>query len=528
MYDAPRPGQVHRLALLTPFTPRVTPQDIMGLAQKLAAAQQAGNAATPGYQSAPSGYGTQAPPSQPHAGQYGQPAQQQQQYGAPAGVPSSLQPGAGQSPAYGKPPGQTSSYAPPTGAPPPGGNRPQYAPPTGAPPSGASQAYGQPPAGSYGQPPQQGYGQPSQQQYGQAQQGSYNQQAGYGGGAPASQAYGQPQQQQYGQPQQQYGQPQQQYGQPQQQYGQQQGQYGAPAGAGAGAGAGGPAAAGGGPGAAQIEQILQATVIEQKLQAFYPPGTLRPIAEQVARSGAISKLAAEWRLPMEIAADLCKLALVDTVLYCDDSGSMAFEEGGSRIDDLKLIVSRAAAAASLFDSDGIQVRFMNSRIEGNNITSEAAATQLVNQVKFSGLTPLGTALDQKVLQPLLLGPARSNMLKKPLLVVAITDGVPGGEDRHTIVRVIENANRELQRTRYGPDALSIQLAQIGNDLKATAFLAEIDKHPQIGGLVDCTSNYETEQAEMARANPPVDLTPELWLYKLLLGALDDSLDQQDE
>lgn len=86
-------------------------------------------------------------------------------------------------------------------------------------------------------------------------------------------------------------------------------------------------------------------------------------------------------MPLEIAMDLCKLALFDVILYCDvslfillaldfllkilrmqDSGSMTFEEGGTRIDDLKLIVSRVAMAASLFDQDGIQVRFMNSRV----------------------------------------------------------------------------------------------------------------------------------------------------------------------
>lgn len=81
-------------------------------------------------------------------------------------------------------------------------------------------------------------------------------------------------------------------------------------------------------------------------------------------------------------------------------------------------------ATSLFDQDGIQVRFMNSRVEGNGINSEAAAMQLINQVKFSGLTPLGTALDQKILQPLVLGPARAGRLTKPVLIIAVTDGVP--------------------------------------------------------------------------------------------------------
>ena len=33
---------------------------------------------------------------------------------------------------------------------------------------------------------------------------------------------------------------------------------------------------------------------------------------------------------------------------------------------------------------------------------------------------------------------------------------------------------------------------------------------------------------MSHAHPPVELTPELWLVKLLLGAIDSSYDTQDE
>ena len=54
-------------------------------------------------------------------------------------------------------------------------------------------------------------------------------------------------------------------------------------------------------------------------------------------------------------------------------------------------------------------------------------------------------------------------------------------------QVIKNASDTLAQTRYGSDALSIQIAQIGNDSGARAFLEEIDEHPVIGDLVDCTS-----------------------------------------
>lgn len=33
------------------------------------------------------------------------------------------------------------------------------------------------------------------------------------------------------------------------------------------------------------------------------------------------------QMPKEIASDLVKLSLFDTILYIDDSGSMAFEQG---------------------------------------------------------------------------------------------------------------------------------------------------------------------------------------------------------
>ncbi|GAA5962937.1 hypothetical protein JCM21900_005349 [Sporobolomyces salmonicolor] len=396
------------------------------------------------------------PPSASHGG-YGQPLPQPPQQQSPYGAP----------PAYSSGPG----YAPPQGG------KSQYAPPPGAPPAIVGiRPQSEFPGGGYAPPP----GPPPP----------------VGGGSWDRQP-----QQQYGAPQQQYGAPQQQYGAPQPPPRQQ-------------------LQPGGGPGSDPnvILGLLKSTVVDQNIQAFYPdPRQLEPLAHRIAASGALQRVAQEWRMPLEIAMDLAKLALFDVVLYCDDSGSMAFEEGGSRIDDLKLIVSRVAYAASLFDDDGIEVRFMNSRVEGNGLRTEQEAMALVQQVKFSGLTPLGTALNNKVIEPLILGPARANRLKKPVLVIAVTDGVPGGEDRYQIVKVIVNAVRTLASTRYGADAISLQLAQVGNDMKARAFLEEIDVHPEVGPMVDTTSNYEQEADDMSKASPPVDLTP-----------IDSSYDTTDE
>lgn len=192
---------------------------------------------------------------------------------------------------------------------------------------------------------------------------------------------------------------------------------------------------------------------------------------------------------MEIAADIAKLALYDVILYVDDSGSMAFEENGSRIDDLKLIISRVAYATSLFDEDGIQVRFMNSQLEGNGIKNEHMVNDLISRTKFSGLTPMGRELQNKVLGPLVLNAARSGQLRKPVLVITITDGQPTGESPADVSNIIKNASAELSRNpRYGKGALAFQFAQVGNDLKAREFLSSLDEDRTIGDIIDCTSS----------------------------------------
>jgi hypothetical protein len=61
----------------------------------------------------------------------------------------------------------------------------------------------------------------------------------------------------------------------------------------------------------------------QNIQAFYPPGSLEPIAQHIARNGAVRTIAAQYRVTEEVALDLVRLALFDVVLYIDDSGSMS-------------------------------------------------------------------------------------------------------------------------------------------------------------------------------------------------------------
>lgn len=229
-----------------------------------------------------------------------------------------------------------------------------------------------------------------------------------------------------------------------------------------------------------------------------------------------------------------KLALYDVIIYIDDSGSMQFEEKGERIKDLQLILERVAFAATLFDEDGIELRFMNQNPPDHlisNIRTEQQIQQLLSNHKFSGLTPMGTELRKKVIDGLVLNKLRSNQLRKPVLVIAITDGQPAGEPTDAVFDTVRYAVDQVSRSPFGPGAVAFQFAQVGNDEKAREFLGKLDADPMVGRMVDCTSStyrswlldqlaaniepdYENESAEMARANPPVDLTPDLWVRRL--------------
>ena len=177
---------------------------------------------------------------------------------------------------------------------------------------------------------------------------------------------------------------------------------------------------------------------------------------------------------------------------------MRFEEDGERIQDLKLILSRAAFAATLFDTDGISLRFMNWKPPNaaarlDNIRSEQQIEELFqpgpNGVQFSGLTPLGTELRAQVVEPLILQRARGNALQKPVLVITITDGQPAGENKNTLKDTILHTMGEMRRMpQYGQQPVAFQFAQVGNDQTARKFLSDLDSDPQVGDLIDCTSS----------------------------------------
>jgi hypothetical protein len=104
-----------------------------------------------------------------------------------------------------------------------------------------------------------------------------------------------------------------------------------------------------------------------------------------------------------------------------------------------------AQAACLFDTDGVDIRFLNSNKEAKfHNVDEARA--IIDRCKFLYATPLATSLFNKILTPMLIKPAEQGTLQKPLHVIVITDGEPC-HDEMNLSEVISKTKAILDKTR---------------------------------------------------------------------------------
>lgn len=266
---------------------------------------------------------------------------------------------------------------------------------------------------------------------------------------------------------------------------------------------------------ARINEIVNSN----NLHDFYNEKRIKKLVKK-CHTHNYNHIADLFKFPAtELAVDLCALALYDIIILADDSGSMIGNRNEDRVLQLKQICKDVAEIATLFDDDGISLRFLNSHYEGDNLTTEKDVTNIINKVSFEGATPLGGSLANKVLKPFLY---EKKNLDKPILVIIITDGCPNPEKREVFEEVIYNTCKTYNRKSR---IVEFEIAQVGNDLNAQQWLDYLDNHKKIGKYVDVTSDFETEQMQYKRNG--LSFSYYIWLLKLMLGGIDDKYDSQD-
>ncbi|KAG0641971.1 hypothetical protein HOY80DRAFT_685020 [Tuber brumale] len=240
-------------------------------------------------------------------------------------------------------------------------------------------------------------------------------------------------------------------------------------------------------------------------------------ASRLVRSVVEDKLLGADPQIKELAKDLAVLALYDMALLIDDSESMSNEENGQRVEILKgvlKIINDIYQHASEPEIGVRAIRFMNNYNDRDNFLGNPY--ELIQDHYFGGTTKIGTELHKRILKPLVLG---ETPMKKPLLVMVITDGAVEGEKKGLLEKVIINCVSKLNDVRpQGADSVAFQFSCIGNDEGARKVLQDLDDHKIVGTYVDCQK--ATQSLDLSDDRP-------LTVTKLLLGAIIDKYDDQE-
>ncbi|KAJ6520624.1 hypothetical protein DFH09DRAFT_1194035 [Mycena vulgaris] len=266
-----------------------------------------------------------------------------------------------------------------------------------------------------------------------------------------------------------------------------------------------------------------------------PPSYDTVVAPQRSKSSAKYGSSKWLQKPMrkETLEDALEiLRKYDTVILVDDSASMSLagsKNGVTRWYEAGQALEALAEAAQQYDTDGIDIYFLNSKTEALNMKSSADVKAVFESIKPNGSTPTGERLDQ-LLKPYLIkleeseiqpdGTPREKTGTKEVIkrvnFIVITDGEATDYPKGPIV---DAATRLKKMTNLCMIQLGIQFVQVGNDAGATRSLKELDddlhKAGDIRDIVDTTP--------YSKLNP---VTAD-GLIKVLLGGINRRIDEQN-
>ncbi|GLB44631.1 putative von Willebrand factor type A domain [Lyophyllum shimeji] len=163
----------------------------------------------------------------------------------------------------------------------------------------------------------------------------------------------------------------------------------------------------------------------------------------------------------------------------DDSGSMEGERWSETRDALLEIAEHALRQ----NVDEIDMMFLNHHVLHRAVKGASTILKIFDAVRPAGYTPTGATL-QKVLDEhmtkldLAVNTPQYSTIK-PLDIIVITDGVPTDRPKDVLV----NAVARMKHARHHPNAMGVQIVQVGDDPEAVPALKDL-MLGDVGSMVD--------------------------------------------
>lgn len=262
-------------------------------------------------------------------------------------------------------------------------------------------------------------------------------------------------------------------------------------------------------------------------QPGYPPQQPTPQQPtQANREDIYRTIVQKYEISQDFARRMQMLQGFKTVFIFDDSGSMKapledspLNQAGSmlrasRWDELKYFAEISIEIASVFDSNGCDVHFLNK----GPFNKIMHASQLEQQFREGpgGYTPLANAFNAVLSQN------RDEIREKKLLVIVVTDGQP----TDTVGNVDIKGFKNVLQSRSPMDRIFCTIVACTDDDSCIDYLDKWDR--QIPNL-DVCDDYRTERQQIRKVQGSQHtFSYGDYVVKSLIGAIDPELDQADE
>lgn len=122
--------------------------------------------------------------------------------------------------------------------------------------------------------------------------------------------------------------------------------------------------------------------------------------------------------------------------FTDDSGSMRKD---SRIPALKETLASVAQFATVLEPSGISIRFLNNTMGFDNVAQGDVLEKVRAPLELENLgkkTQLGTMLDSKIVQSMVIQKLEEGSFNKPLIVFIIKDGRVSSSWQFPLIRLL--------------------------------------------------------------------------------------------
>ena len=233
----------------------------------------------------------------------------------------------------------------------------------------------------------------------------------------------------------------------------------------------------------------------------------------------IRKIARDLEIRRGMAEHLRRLRDFEIVIVCDDSGSMGTLVDGTqrtRWDELCYIVKRIIAIGVIFDSNGVDIHFLNRRSYTN--VKDPATVNKAFENPPSGYTPLVPVLTRIFTSQL----AQRGRDKK-LLVFVATDGIPTDNDGNEDLDAFKNVMEKTRRI----DTTYVSFLLCTDEPSCMEYMTHWDKQMQ---NIDVTDDFHTERARIRQCqrNDAYPFSIGDYIVKALVGAIVPEIDNLNE